>query len=234
MRSPVTTPPPGAGMTLPTELTAILPPETAWAWEQIAPILPDSCRLAGGTALAVHLHHRQSRDLDFFYSDPGVDLAALERDCHSLARSREQSRARDPQWNPADAKIQFLDAHDQIELAEPERRAGILVSSLADVFAMKVKVIGDRGELRDYFDLERIEQITGRRFEEGIGLYMTRYRIPPEHPRIGHIVEALGYLDDVDEDDMLPEDHATIAAYWRRRQPEISRNLARFPSSSGN
>ncbi len=60
---------------------------------------------------------------------------------------------------------------------------------------------------------------------------MARYRIAPEHPSIGHIVEALGYLDDVDEDDMLPENHAAIAAYWSRRQPEISRALARFPGT---
>lgn len=219
-------------MTLPAELAKILAPETAWAWEQIAPILPDSCRLAGGTALAVHLYHRQSRDLDFFYSDPGLDLAALERRLSQLGSFAVSSRAPGTlNGLLQSAKIQFLDAHDQIDLAEPERHAGIPVSSLADVFAMKVKVIGDRGELRDYFDLERIEQITGRSFEEGIGLYMTRYRIAPEHPSIGHIIEALGYLDDVDEDDMLPEDHATIAAYWRRRQPEISRNLARFPNS---
>ncbi len=129
------------------------------------------------------------------------------------------------------AKLQFLDAHDEVDLDKPEPHAGILVSSLADVFAMKVKVIGDRGELRDYFDLMRMEQIAGRRIEEGIGLYMTRYRVAPEHPSIEHIVEALGYLDDVDEDDLLPEDRATIAAYWRRRQPEISRSLARFPGT---
>lgn len=40
------------------------------------------------------------------------------------------------------------------------------------------------------------KKITGRRVEEGIGLYITRYHMPPEHPSIGHTVEALGYLDD--------------------------------------
>lgn len=84
---------------------------------------------------------------------------------------------------------------------------------------------------RDYFDLKRIEELTGRRVEEGIGLYMTRYHVPPEHPSIEHIVESLGYLDDIDDDDMLPERHAAIAAYWKRRQPEISRSLARFPGA---
>lgn len=219
-------------MTLPADLAEILPRETARAWEQIAPILPNSCRLAGGTALAVHLRHRQSRDLDFFYNDPDLSLDALEQRLSSLGSFAVSSRAPGTLDGVLQsAKVQFLDAHDQIDLDKPKRHAGILISSLADVFAMKAKVIGDRGELRDYFDLKRIEEITGRGFEEGIGLYMTRYQIPPEHPSIGHIVEALGYLDDIDEDDMLPESRTKIAAYWKHRQPEISRSLARFPGA---
>jgi hypothetical protein len=217
-------------MTLPAEFAEILPDETARAWDRIAPILPPSCRLAGGTALAVHIRHRQSRDLDFLYGDPDLDLTALERRLSELGSFAVSARAPGTLNGVLlGARVQFLDAHDQVDIDEPEPRAGILVSSLADVLAMKVKVIGDRGELRDYFDLKRIEEVAGRRFEEGIGLYMTRYEVPPEHPSIGHIVEALGYLDDVDEDDLLPEDHATIASYWKRRQPEIGRSLARFP-----
>jgi hypothetical protein len=219
-------------MTLPPELAGILPSETALAWERVAPVLPTGCRLVGGTALAVHLRHRESRDLDFFYIDPELDLAALESQLAALGSFAVSARAQGTFNGILDgAKLQFLDAHDQRELHPPAVHAGIPVSSLADVFAMKVKVIGDRGELRDYFDLKRIEELTGRGFEEGVGLYMTRYNIAAEHPSIGHVVEALGYLDDVDEDDMLPEDRATIAAYWRRRQPQIVRNLARFRSA---
>lgn len=219
-------------MTLPAELTAILPAETAHAWELIAPIVPDRYRLAGGTALAVHLHHRQSRDLDFISMEPDPDLSALERRLSELGSFAVSSRAPDTLNGVfEDAKVQFLDAHTQVELAPPERHEGILVSSVADALAMKVKVIGDRGELRDYFDLKRIEELTGRRVEEGIGLYMTRYQIPPEHPSIEHIVEALGYLDDVDEDDMIPESRKEIAKYWARRQREITRNLNRFPNA---
>ncbi len=219
-------------MTLPAEIAKILPPETAWAWERIAPVLPADCRLAGGTALAVHLHHRESRDLDFFYKDPTLDLAALEQRLSELGSFAVSARAPGTlNGLLRGAKLQFLDAGDQVDLDDPLPCAGILVSSLSDILAMKVKVIGDRGELRDYFDLKCIEELTGRTVEEGIGLYMARYLIAPEHPSIGRIVEALGYLDDVDEDDMLPEDHATIAAYWERRQPEISRALARFPST---
>ena len=216
-------------MTLPADLQQILPPQTAWAWERVAPILPSSCRLAGGTALAVHLHHRQSRDLDFFSNDPQLDLDVIEGRLAQTGMFAVSGRGSGTlNGLLGGARVQFLDAHDQHELGKPETHAGVPVCSLADVFAMKVKVIGDRGELRDYFDLKRIEEITGRGFEEGIGLYMARYGIPPEHASIGHIIEALGYLEDVDEDEMLPEDKATIAAYWQRRQPEISRSLARF------
>lgn len=220
-------------MALCAELRALLPAETAQAWETIAPLIPDHYRLAGGTALAVHLHHRRSRDLDFFSVDPAPDLPALEQRLAELGAFAVSSRAVGTLSGVFEgARVQFLDAHSEVELAPPERHEGILVSSLPDIFAMKVKVVGDRGELRDYFDLKRIEELTGRRVEEGIGLYMARYGIPPEHASIEHVVEALGYLDDVDDDDLLPEDRGTIARYWAARQREIAINLNRFPSSS--
>lgn len=42
------------------------------------------------------------------------------------------------------------------------------------------------------------------------------------------VVRALGYLGDVDEDDLVPATRDEIEAYWRRRQPEIVRSAARF------
>jgi len=104
----------------------------------------------------------------------------------------------------------------------------VRVAGIGDIFATKLKVIGDRGELRDYFDLMAIEQQSGRRVEEGLGLFMTRYHVPPDDSAVTHIVTALGYLEDVDEDDLLPVEKDAIARYWRKRQPEIVRNLARF------
>src|SRR5580658_3682528 len=43
---------------------ALLPPATGDAWKKVAPLLPRSAYLVGGTALTVHLLHRVSRDLD--------------------------------------------------------------------------------------------------------------------------------------------------------------------------
>ncbi len=124
------------------------------------------------------------------------------------------------------AKLQFLrDGRPNIDV--PLIVRGISVLGISDLFAMKVNAIGGRGELRDYFDLQQIELLTGRLFEEGLGLYQTRYGISPEDASIPHIVQSLGYLDDVDEDHMLPATKAQIEAYWHRRQPQVLRSLSR-------
>jgi len=219
-------------VTLPPAVSSILPADTARTWETIAPAIPEGAYLAGGTALAVHLHHRQSRDLDFFFGDAALDLDALDRRLRTLGPFAVTSRAPDTLNGLfSQTRVQFLGARGQINLEQPIPIAGIRVLGLSDILAMKVKVIGDRGELRDYFDLKRIEQITGRTFEEGLGLYMSRYGVKPEDASIMHIVTALGYLDDVDEDDLLPESKQEIAQYWTRRQPEVIRNLSRFGAS---
>ena len=216
-------------MTLRRELSAALPADTARTWETIAPAVPVSAYLGGGTALAVHLRHRQSRDLDFFFDDPALDLDSLDRRLRDLGRFAVTSRAVDMLNGLfSETRVQFLGAHGQINLEPPVVVAGIQVLGLSDIMAMKVKVIGDRGELRDYFDLKMIEQMTGRTFEEGLGLYTSRYGVTAEDASIIHIVSSLGYLDDVDEDEMLPESKQEIARYWVRRQREVLRNLSRF------
>lgn len=108
------------------------------------------------------------------------------------------------------------------------RVEGIDVAGVRDILAMKLKVIRERGELRDYFDLMAIEQQGGLTVEEGLALFLARYRARPDSGTLGPIVRALGHLDDVDEDEALPLQKADIAAYWRRRQPEVASTLGRF------
>jgi predicted nucleotidyltransferase component of viral defense system len=217
-------------MALPPELQEVLVGDTAQTWDLIAPALPQELYLIGGTALAVHLHHRVSRDLDFFFhEDVDLDqLAAMLQDLGPFAITRRSEGTLNGLLS--ETKLQFLSATSQKLLEQPTEMAGLRVAGIGDIFATKLKVIGDRGELRDYFDLMQIERQAGRRVEEGLGLFMTRYQVPPGDPTVNHIVTALGYLEDVDEDDLLPVEKNVIEAYWRKRQPEIVRNLGRFPS----
>ena len=219
-------------MKLPERITEVLPRDTAEAWEAIAPVLPSGLYLAGGTALAVHLQHRVSRDLGFFFHAHGVDLTELESTVADVGPFAVTSRAPGTLNGLfSQTKVQFLHCDEteaQALLEPPTLIAGVHVAGIPDIFAMKLKVIADRGELRDYFDLMVIEQQTGLTVAEGIGFFLTRYKRNPDNEVLIPVISALGYLDDVDEDDSLPVTKATIDAYWRKRQPEVARHLQRF------
>jgi hypothetical protein len=105
-----------------------------------------------------------------------------------------------PQHPAAATRVQFLHADEtrpQRLLESPTPIAGLHVARISDLMAMKLKVVGDRGELRDYFDLMTIEQQTGRLVDEGLALFLERFQ--PEYPdqAINHILLGLGYFDDV-------------------------------------
>jgi hypothetical protein len=214
---------------LPAEVAAVLPKDAASTWEVIAPIVPDGAYLAGGTALAVHLRHRISRDLDFFFQGP-VDLDEVAAGLQSVGPFAVTLRdAGTLNGVFSETRVQFLSAEKQHQLEPTTAVAGIEVAGTGDLLAMKLKVIGDRGELRDYFDVMQIEREAGRTAEDGLGLYMARYDVPPEHITVRHIVAGLGYFDDVADDEALPVSRDEIVSYWRTRQPELIRNIGRFP-----
>jgi hypothetical protein len=50
------------------------------------------------------------------------------------------------------------------------------VASIRDLVTMKLKVVEDRGELRDSFDLMAIEQAERGSAEMGLGDFLDRYR----------------------------------------------------------
>lgn len=214
---------------LPPEVEAILPADTARAWGDLAGQLPEQLVLVGGTGLATHLQHRVSRDLDFFFTERGVDLAALKRTLEGLpggfAVTQESAGTLNGVYGAT--KVQVLDATTQTPIEEPAVCGGLRVAGMRDILATKVKAVGDRPALRDYFDLKVIEQRTDLTVDEGLRLYMKRYGVSPDDTSVMHIIAALGYLGDVDPDDQLPESKADIERYWRARQPQIAANAAR-------
>jgi hypothetical protein len=217
-------------MTLPAWLPQHLTPDVATTWERIAPAVPAGAYLGGGTAIAVHLRHRTSRDLDFFFHR-AIDLDRLVRWLGEQGAFAVTDRRPGTLNGVFDrTPVQFLKAG----LERPEHRleptvpvAGLRIAGLGDLLAMKLNAIAGRAQLRDYFDLMAIEQAGGRTVEEGIGLFLARYR--PEHPdsAIRPILLGLGYLDDVMDDPFLPVDRESIVRYWQARQPAIVANLER-------
>jgi Nucleotidyl transferase AbiEii toxin, Type IV TA system len=214
-----------------TGLPTTLEPGTAQTWRALAPHLPTTLYLGGGTAVAVHLRHRESADLDFFYHGSSVDLDELAETLASIGPFATTRRAPGTLRGLfAGTKVEFLHADEvrpQVLLREPAEIAGLHVAALEDLMAMKLNAIGDRGEARDYFDVMSMDESGPVTLEEGIALFLERYGLAPSSEALPHLIRALGYLDDVEQDDSLPIDKRALARWWRERQPRLVRELGR-------
>lgn len=213
---------------LPDRVRRVLPSDTAETWLTLAPHLPDALYLGGGTAVAVHLAHRESRDLDFF-SDRAVDPQALSDDLARLGKFAITHRSEGTLKGVFSAtKIEVFDASGLQQMAPPTVVAGIRVASLQDLIAMKLKAMAEGGEMRDYFDLRSIDEDGAVSVEEGVELLIGRYGIDPNSDALPHLYRAMGDLSDVEVDDSLPTAKADLQAWWSRRQVEVLRNTNRF------
>lgn len=210
---------------LPVHLRRVLPPSTRHVWAILATTLPRAAYLVGGTGIAAHLGHRVSRDLDFLVSerfDSGRLATRLQR-LGAFAATQIEPGTLNGYLD--ETKVQFLDASDQHPVEPLTTVAGIAVAGLGDLLATKLKVVGDRGELRDYFDLLVLERNADRRVEEGLALFLERYRPTTPEAAVLHIVRGLGYFGDVADDPALPLNRNEIEDYWTRRQPQVVRSL---------
>lgn len=142
----------------------ILPPAQKKLWPQLAPLKNMGYCLYGGTALGLRFGHRPSMDFDFF-TDRTLDRKALERtlpwfrngtvlraepDTHVLLAPVPRSRR--------EVKVSFF-AGLRIGRVEPPELSDdgtILVASVRDLLATKLKALFDRVEPKDYLDVAEI------------------------------------------------------------------------------
>ncbi|MDE0120874.1 MAG: hypothetical protein OXS33_03965 [bacterium] len=112
-------------------------------------------------------------------------------------------------------------------------RGPMPAGSVPDIAATKLKVVGDRGELRDYYDLMCIEEQGEADVHQMLEWYCRRYRLRRTDQSVFHIVRALGTLHDVADDPWLTDSLgdsdllAKVSDYWRARQPQICRSFYR-------
>jgi len=139
-----------------------LPDEQCRLWPELAPTVQLGFALYGGTAIALRLGHRTSVDFDFFSEAP-LDRAAIRSALPLVGRSRVVQDERDA-WTMlvpsvagerSDVKVSFFGGIDFGRVGEPERTTDgvVVVASLADLLATKVKVVLQRAEAKDYRDI---------------------------------------------------------------------------------
>ena len=115
--------------------------------------------LSGGTALALHLGHRQSQDLDFFTRGPLHALPVMQGLDDALARFDQVQwmlhTTEQIEWRLNGVSVTLL-AYPFSHRFELRSWRGLAVADARDIAVQKAYTLGRRAQARDYLDLQAI------------------------------------------------------------------------------
>ena len=153
--------------------------------------------LAGGTAVALHLGHRRSVDFDWFTRASIPDPMRLAQDLREegIELSTEQIAPGTLHAEVNNVRASMLEYHyELLQPLEPWSDYSCQVASLDDLACMKLSALAQRGAKKDFIDVYAL----GTRHQplpELLGLYCRKYHTDD----IAHVLYALSYFDDADE-----------------------------------
>ncbi len=165
--------------------------------------LPPQTYLAGGTAVALHLGHRLSVDLDFF----------TPHDLDSLLWYKELLKAFSGIFKLSAEKMErntlvvtlnntgfslFVYPYDLVETPVSDDSLPTPVASLRDLALMKLIAINQRGACKDFIDLKFIMESTGLDFESLLRDLSRKYVVGEEI--LFQLKKSLIYFDDAERD----------------------------------
>jgi hypothetical protein len=176
----------------------ILPAPQRTLWDELAEV-PSVFTLYGGTAVALHLGHRQSVDFNFFCRD-AISPAGLYADIPFLQRSKVIQQERNTLTCLVDrggpVLVSFFGLPN-IRQAQPPfvcHDNQLKVASLVDLAGMKAAVVQQRAESKDYVDLDALVT-AGVSLPMALSAAQTIYG-PAFNPQI--TLKALSYFGDGD------------------------------------
>ncbi|MBI5501567.1 MAG: nucleotidyl transferase AbiEii/AbiGii toxin family protein [Deltaproteobacteria bacterium] len=184
--------------------TPVLAPEQDRALERLSRVPGmDRFYLAGGSAVAWHLGHRISRDIDLFSTTGTEDLGELRERIAvavpgaEVVSTTEVSLRLRLEGAPVDL-VRY-----RYPLLEPPSAGprGFAVAGLRDLAAMKLAAIAGRGLRRDFWDLHAI---LGRSLSIGdaASAYLDRFGLA--QPDLYHLARSLTYFADAERDTVFP------------------------------
>jgi hypothetical protein len=181
----------------------ILPTSQQEVWPKLSDIKRLGFVLYGGTAIALQLGHRISIDFDFFSSLaiqkrelfdqlPFLSNSVVVQDePHSLTVLINNTSSK-----VSGVKVSFFWGLQMGRVSEPliTKDEVLQVASLDDLLANKLKVILQRAEFKDYFDIASLLKF-GMKLDEGLGYAQALFGhtfAPSES------IKALNYFGDGD------------------------------------
>ena len=152
--------------------------------------------LAGGSALALHLCHRKSEDLDFFTWEDSFDKQEIF-ECIKGFESKEILNQTNEQIDILlnGVKVTFFNA--KWAFLKPFEIQKFNLATIEQIAAMKVNVLFLRAKYRDYYDIYYLSKDAigmkkifnaGEQIMEGI-----TYKL---------FITALLYIDDIEDDEI--------------------------------
>ena len=175
----------------------ILPPPQRRLWDELVAVHSEFV-LYGGTAIALHLGHRQSVGFDFF-GDRSLDPTHLVPAIPFLAAATVTQREPNTFSCIVDrggaVKLSFFGLPGLRRLLPPlvAPDNGLQVAALLDLAGMKASVVQMRAEAKDYLDIDAL--LTDGRIDLPTALASARAIYGPSFNPLA-TMKALAYFED--------------------------------------
>jgi len=197
-----------------------LPAAQQEIWPSLAAAPRLSFVLYGGTAVALHLGHRTSVDFDFFNAAP-LNKKNIEAAFPFMAEAPAIQEERNTlvvnaAMPSGPVKVSFFGGMTIGRINAPllTRDGVLLVASLEDLLATKLKATLDRADSKDYRDIAAILS-AGVSLERGLGAFAKMFGKDP-----GLALRAIGFFKDGDLPS-LPKSDQDVLRAARDRVSEI-------------
>lgn len=204
--------------------TKALHPDTLRALKLVSKIdLIKKSYLAGGTALALHLGHRISVDLDFF-TPQDLDENVLANNLKEIPEFVEEGKAWRTVWGSVGNTKFSLFYYQYPLINKTTEFEGVPISGKADIAAMKIHAVEERGTKRDFIDLYFLAKEFS--LEEMLKFYDQKYGVLNEH--LYSIVRSLDYFADAEIDPdpqmLIPISWEEVKKFFKEKAMHLAKN----------
>ncbi len=160
----------------------------------------DGFYLAGGTAIALHLGHRRSVDLDWFLGDRIPDPLRLSQEIrdNGIPFVTGQISAGTLYGTVHGVRVSFLEfRYRMLDPIVTWRDFGCRLAGLRDLACMKLSAIAQRGSKKDFVDLFALGR-HGLSLVDMLEWYRAKFSVEDA----SYVLYALTYFDDADAERM--------------------------------
>lgn len=204
--------------------TKVLHPDTLRALKLVSKIdLIKKSYLAGGTALALHLGHRISVDLDFFTPE-ALDENILASNLKEIPEFSEEGKAWRTVWGSVGNTKFSLFYYQYPLINKTVEIEGVPIAGKADIAAMKIHAIEERGTKRDFIDLYFLAKDFP--LEEMLKYYDQKYGVLNEH--LYSIIRSLDYFADAEID---PDPEMLMPVSWEEVKEFFKKEAMKLANS---